>query len=319
MESAQSEVFADDKRQAYDPKTRLLVRAKLAWYAVTRPFWSAHFKKELAPLLKDDPIFRRVDLFLNGDGGMFKSYAYARCARLRPLRGASVLVPGAGYGRNLWQLAAFRPKEIVAFDLYEYPEGWQMVAEEIRAKFGVPITFLKGDFDALPRERLGSFDHVISDAVLEHVPDMAKFAAGSRGFLKPGGVFYASFGPLWYGPSGDHVTWSAERLFDHLLLPEEEYKKQLAARSLAVTQDDSCDPGFMIQKEFFSYQKAHEYLAHLEGAGLNILEMRSKASPEAIALLRARPDIAKALDAKGAPLFDRYSAGLYLWARKPSP
>ena len=151
-------MIAKDDREVRDVRERLTIRSKLAWYAMTRTGMSARLKRELLwarSTLKDDPVFQRVDMFLNGDGGMFKQYAYRICDKLRPIRSSSVLVPGIGYGQNLLQLAAFRPKEIVAFDLFDYPEEWSFVAAKAKKDFGVPVTFYKGDFDALPADRKG--------------------------------------------------------------------------------------------------------------------------------------------------------------------
>jgi SAM-dependent methyltransferase len=309
-----------DDREVHDPRERLIVQAKLFWYFLTRPIMSARFKAKLLqarPALKDDEVFKRIDMFLNGDGGMFKKHVYQICDGMFPIKGASVLVPGIGYAQNLLQLAAFRPKEIVAFDLFDYPEEWKMVAEKVQKDFGVPVTFYKGDFDAVPSDRKGSFDVIVSDAVLEHVPDMSNFAASSKEFLKPGGIFYASFGPLWYGPCGDHAEWGPEQLFDHILLSKEEYAKQLKENPVVVSDKDSCDTGFMIEIGLFSYLRAHQYLDDLDKNGFEMIDLRAKISSAALKLLAARPDIGAALDAKGFPAFDRYSGGMYIWAKKP--
>lgn len=312
-------MIANDEAEVRDPLRRLSIRAKLVWYAFSRPIMNAILKRRLLalePRLGKDAVFPRVNSFLNGDGGMFKEYAYRLCDRLRPLRGSRVLVPGIGYCKNLLQLAAWGPKEIVAFDLYEYPEIWRMMAEKLKKEFGVPVTFYKGDFDALPLEKLGKFDFVISDAVLEHVPDMAKFVAGSHDLLNSGGIFYASFGPLWHGPCGDHALWGESKLFDHILLSKDDYLGQMKNNPPGVADQDSCDTGFMIQQGLFSYLKADQYLAEMDGAGFELIDLRSKVQPLALSLFRRHPDIAAKLDAKDEPIFDRFSGGLYIWARK---
>jgi SAM-dependent methyltransferase len=316
MDPHHAAALDEDDREVNDLRQRSVIRAKLAWYGCTRPIMDAYWRRVLGKMLAEDAVFKKVNMFLNGEGGMFKKYVYHLCERPRPLNNSSVLVPGIGYAKNLLQLASFRPKEIVAFDLYEYPEAWRVMAEKIRKEFGVPVRFYKGDFDVLPRERRGSFDFVISDAVLEHVPDMDKFAAGASDFLKTGGVFYASFGPLWYGPSGDHVAWGPDKLFDHLLLPQKEYDEQLGQRSLKTVDQDSCDPGFMIRQDFFSHLKAWQYLDEIGKHGLDLFDLRAKVSPAAFRLLMSAPDLGAALDMKNVPAFDRFSGGLYIWARK---
>jgi len=49
---------------------------------------------------------------------MFKIYVYNVYNKLYPIKDSYILVPGCGYGRNICQLASFRPKEIIAFDIY---------------------------------------------------------------------------------------------------------------------------------------------------------------------------------------------------------
>lgn len=321
MDKHQLDLIANDEAEVRDPFRTSSIKAKLAWYAASRPIMHSFLRRkllELSPRLAEDPVFNRVNLFLNGDGGMFKEYAYGLSNRMAPIRGSRVLVPGIGYARNLLQLAAFKPKEIVAFDLYEYSEIWEMMTKKLRDEFGVQITFYKGDFDVLPRENLGKFDHVISDAVLEHVPDMPGFAAGSRDFLKEDGIFYASFGPLWYGPCGDHASWGEDKLFDHILLSKEEYDKQLKENPTDIDDRDSCDTGFLIKEGLFSYLHAKQYLDEMDKAGFDIVDLYSKIQPLSLRLFRQHPEIAAALDARDEPSFDRFSGGLYIWARKNS-
>jgi SAM-dependent methyltransferase len=316
MDHRHGETIANDYKESRTLFSRAVIRAKLAWYGLTRPVMDRRWQRLLSLRLGTDPVFRRVDVFLNGEGGMFKKYVYALCDRIRPLAGAKVLVPGAGYGKNLLQLTAFRPAEVVAFDLFEYPKSWRAVAEKAQANFNVKTVFMKGDFDIVPRRHRRTFDFVISDAVLEHVTDMPKFIAAARDFLKSGGIFYASFGPLWYGPSGDHVDWGEDRVFDHLLLSKEEYQRQKQEQASAFANRDSCDAGVMFEQDLFSYLKAAEYLKEFDQGGFEVLDLRAKVSPTAFRLLRDNPRLQERLEAAGVPAFDRFSSGMYIWAKK---
>ena len=94
------------------------IRIKLAYYFLQR--FVADFL--LRRLLKKDGKFDRnlfIDKFLLDEGGMFKDYVYRLCDKFKPLKGANIFVPGVGYGKNLFQLAAMKPKLIVGFDLYK--------------------------------------------------------------------------------------------------------------------------------------------------------------------------------------------------------
>jgi SAM-dependent methyltransferase len=60
-------------------------------------------------------------------------------------------------------------------------------------------------FAEIPIEQLtGSFDVVMTNEVLEHVVDLAGCLEAVRSRLRPGGSFYAGWGPLWYSPTGGH-------------------------------------------------------------------------------------------------------------------
>lgn len=319
MDASRTAIFEHDMREAADLGTITTIRLKLLYYAAARRLFHRSLRARLAEDLAEDPIFRRIDLFLKDDGGMFKRYAYGIANRTCPLRSARVLVPGVGYGRNLAQLAAFRPREIVAFDLYEYPEDWEHLARTLFDRFGVRTAFFKGDFDAIPAPERSTFDAIISDAVLEHVPDLPGFMANSATLLREGGIFFASFGPIWYGPSGDHVEWGPDNLFDHLLLSREKYVAQSKKR-VAVSAHDSCDPGFMGQEELFSYLASADYAKHLlDHPAFEPNLFAAKISSKALSFFSRHPDFHTVLDKRGLPRFDRFCSGFYAWLTRRSP
>lgn len=309
-------VLEDDYSQAVNPLKRLTILLKLTFYLFARPISDFLIRKRLIKYGVPEFLFDYIDLFLRNEGGMFKQYAYGLCDKLSPLRNSAVLVPGIGYGRNLFQLARWRPKIIVAFDLYKYQNEWAFLKKEIKEKFGVEVLFLKGGFEALDKNLANSFDFIITDAVLEHISDLPSFAANAKKFLKNGGVFYASFGPLWYGPEGDHVSWGKENLFDHLLLSEESYGKQFQEKfeeSKIIT--DSCESAFMIKERLFSFLAVDEYIQILEEAGFRKAIAYAKIPSKVLKLKKEKPDLFRLLDKRGLPVFDRFASGLYLWLR----
>lgn len=158
---------------------------------------------------------------------MFKKTIYRKCEKFLPIKNAFVLSPGIGWGKNLITLATFKPKKIVAFDLFEFKEEQDFLRDLLKEKFDLEVEFYKGDFESLPEKYRNSFDGVITKAVLEHVKDLPKFLEDMNKFLKKGGIFYGSFGPIWYGAGGDHVGWGEKGLFYHLLADQEEYERNL--------------------------------------------------------------------------------------------
>jgi SAM-dependent methyltransferase len=311
-------ILDNDLGEIINFSKKIIIQVKFLYYFFERLFASFYLKKRLVKKLKNDLVFNSTDKFLLNEGGMFKKYVYGICNSLRPLKNSYILVPGVGYGRNLLQLASFGPKKILAFDIYNYDDEWQYVAKLAKENFGIDIEFLSGDFNVVPEEFLGVFDFIISDAVLEHVENFEKFADFSYKFLKPSGIFYASYGPIWYGPGGDHIDWGKGRKYDHLLLSEAEYQKQFQERfeNKQFCEIDSCEGKWMVEKNLFSYLKAEDYLKIFKAVGFRKNLLFAKISTETFSLLKSDKNLWRKLNQINAPFFDRFCSGCYLWMRK---
>jgi len=86
-----------------------------------------------------------------------------------------------------------------------------------------------------------SIDGIISIATLEHVNDLPGLLAEVKRVLRPGGIFYTDYGPIWTGPVGHHVFAQIENKearfwkeghnpipdYFHLILDKEEMRKFL--------------------------------------------------------------------------------------------
>jgi SAM-dependent methyltransferase len=317
MNQHRKDVLATDLGEATPSSRKMEVLLKSFYYSLQRPLAHWYLSKKLKKVASSDPFLGVVDRFLWNEGGMFKDYAYSMSDTERHIKDSLVLVQGCGFGHCIFQLAKYRPKKVVAFDLYDFPEEWKYVAEKCRSVFGVEVEFIKGDFDAVPENLKGSFDHIMSDAVLEHVRNMEEFSRLSYEFLKPGGVFYASFGPLWYGPWGDHMDWGSNNRYDHILLDPKIYA-EMAQKFLKDNEAvaESYEPYFLIKDDIFSRLTSSQYLAFLKGAGLKQIKLWTKISPFSLSFLEENKNVQQALDDKGYPRFDRYCLGIYLWMKK---
>jgi len=67
------------------------------------------------------------------------------------------------------------------------------------------------------------FDMVFSLNALEHIPDPIMAVKEVWRILKPGGVFYASFDPVWTADSGSHFIHYTHEPWLHLVLDTDEY------------------------------------------------------------------------------------------------
>jgi len=123
------------------------------------------------------------------DGGQHHSAKLVALARIRP--GASVLDVGGGYGEPSLAAArvAGRNGRVVCTDI---TPGLLAFARERAREAGLDnIEFIEADAEQLDFET-GSFDAIVSRAVLMFLPDVAGTLTRLRSFLKPGGHLAAS-------------------------------------------------------------------------------------------------------------------------------
>ena len=79
-----------------------------------------------------------------------------------------------------------------------------------------------------------SFDVVISVATFEHIQDLDRCLSEIKRVLKPGGIFYTEYGPVWSGIIGHHCrNWRREEVvkippWGHLYMTEQELKEYIA-------------------------------------------------------------------------------------------
>ncbi|MRR53110.1 MAG: glycosyltransferase [Deltaproteobacteria bacterium] len=102
------------------------------------------------------------------------------------------------------------------------------------------VTILGADGCCMPFDDR-SFDAILSIATMEHVLDIPKFLEECHRVLKPNGMFYTNFSPIWSSGIGHHVYalagrkearfWKPDRNplpdFSHLLWDEDEMREYL--------------------------------------------------------------------------------------------
>lgn len=311
MKEENKKVLKVDLAEAQFSKTYLFIKLKLMYYFFQRIFWSFFLRWSIGANI---PLQFKDLKILRGEGGMFKSWVYFLCHKKKTITGSYVLVPGVGFGHCIFQLAMFRPKKIVAFDVYEYKEEWEYLTKICKEKFGVEASFFKGNFEEMFTN--DSFDWIISDAVLEHVKDLDYFLGSSWKFLKEDGCFFASFGPIWYGPGGDHLDWgSEESLWDHLILAPAEYEKRFKKKKQRATQGTLIGD-FLFQGRLFSYLRATEYFEKFKKNRLQFDSGFIKINVTALKILKKNKSLLKLLDAREVPQFDRFVDGFLVWLKK---
>lgn len=254
-----------------------------------------------------------VDRWLWGQRGNDYAAHRRRVNRILPLAGSDVLVAGCGAGRDVLSWLQYQPASITGVDYLDYSGAWRILQDHVAERFPhVRIDFVQGDLRQLDRIPENSVDLVASDAVFEHIRDLPLALAEFHRILRPGGVLYATFGPLWYCWHGDHVSGydALGAGYNHLILPPDQYEAYIAA-------DTVHDGRFWREHDLFSYLRPQEYLNALDGAGFTREFVGVLISPPAVKCLRLYPELRARLSAVAGPL-DLIVAGMTIIYRKPA-
>lgn len=228
-----------------------------------------------------------ADLYLWGQRGNDYERHRRRVARFVPIQSARILVAGCGTGRDVESWARLSPKSITGLDLFSYRQAWEMwqsrfatVAPEVE------VSFAQGDLEDLSQFPDASFDLISSDAVFEHVRDLPTVLSQFYRILKPGGALYATFGPLWFGWGGDHVSGYDSVLsgFNHLTLEGAAYRRYLDG--LGAQEHSEHDGRTWIDNDLFSRLKPAQYLQCLDAAGFERIFVAEIIDPSAVACLQ---------------------------------
>ncbi|HMW17278.1 MAG TPA: class I SAM-dependent methyltransferase [Accumulibacter sp.] len=113
-------------------------------------------------------------------------------------------------------------------------------AKLLREKFkrnGFDLDLGKIEFHTADAQNLiygnEKFDLVFSLNAFEHIPDPLKAIDEAHRVLRPKGVFYASFDPVWSADSGNHFMNYVNEPWLHLLVSDKEFRKKMASAGAA--------------------------------------------------------------------------------------
>lgn len=207
------------------------------------------------------------------------------------ISGRSILLVGCGTGRAIDSWMKFRPRYVLGLDLFDYTRAWRHLLD----MYGQALGFVQGDITEMPEIYKESFDIVASDAVLEHITNVPRALGKMYQILRPGGTFYATFGPLWHSWGGDHFSGydHADNGYNHLLLERKQYSDYLAAKGEFRHSED--DGRTWILNGLFSYLKINEYLAAIEQGGFERKYLGVVIDPQAIRWMRRHSDLRQQL------------------------
>jgi SAM-dependent methyltransferase len=237
---------------------------------------------------------------LAGGSGLaaYQANALGRFRRLalRQPRGQRVLEIGSDVeGRVLRRLAALGVERVVV-GINPDEQIWRGRAEAT-VRFGERAELQRADARALPFED-GAFDAVFSVAAFEHILDLGRALAEMHRVLRPGGILYSNYGPIWSGCRGHHLrVQMGEREFRHfkpetnplpdfahLLLGKAELREALAA----VLEPVYIEPivGWVYDDEGINRLFHHQYVELFRASPLRLLSLRPETDPVDLQLAR---------------------------------
>ena len=227
------------------------------------------------------------DLWLLGQRGNDYDRHRRRVAKLLHLKGKDVLVAGCGTAKDIESWVKLQPRSVIGVDWFSYERAWQMWKERYaNSAPKVKVTFSQSDLVSMNHIADASFDVISSDAVFEHLKNLPEVLDEFYRILRPGGVLYATFGPLWYGYGGDHVSGydAVTSGFNHLILEKDAYQAYLDRMGEYTHSED--DGRTWIEHDLFSRLTPRQYLECLENAGFQRLFVSAIVDPLALKCLK---------------------------------
>jgi SAM-dependent methyltransferase len=179
-----------------------------------------------------------------------------------PIRGKDVLAGGCGMGKDIPTWLPFHPTSVMGVDYFRYDRAWDGFRKYFSSSIDdVRVSFRQSDLRRLPFPP-SSFDIVSTDAVFEHCYDLKADLQEMCRVVRPEGVIYATFGPIYTAFGGDHFSGRNELkdAFNHLLLTQEEYLESIN-RVPYNSSDPQEDGRTWIKNGLFSFLRYDSYIS----------------------------------------------------------
>lgn len=264
--------------------------------------------REFLPCGKYNP-----KLWLWGQRGNDYERHRSRLNQYKPIGDCVVLVAGCGSGRDMHSWLKYRPKKLIGIDLFDYQAEWSAFKEFCELNSSTEVEFYKSSLENLEMIDSASVDIVSSDAVLEHVVDLPSVLKSITRVLKNDGIFYSTYGPLWFSYGGDHISGNDDPVngYNHLILDKKSYKKYLD--SFGPYKHDEDDGRTWVYNNLFSKLTPREYYEVFSMVGLEVIYDQLLIDPRAYKQMKTRKDVFHAM---GMDYFDNIISAMTVICRK---
>jgi ubiquinone/menaquinone biosynthesis C-methylase UbiE len=256
-------------------------------YFFTRPLLSAYAGRQLhhATLKRFRPTY------VLPERGLPYRTRRLWALRLCQARDATILLQGVGTGGEVPSWARWRPQKIMGVDLSIFPQQWEEIRHYCGEKYSVPVEFTQAPLADLAFLPDSSVDICASENVFEHCRDLDPVLREAARVLKPGGVLYATYGPLWFSSGGDHFSsrGGVGNSFNHLLLGPGEYTDFI--NKFTRESEEYQNGRRYLEIDLFSKLTTQEYLELFEKNGFKIKELIIETNSGALAFKNKYPDV----------------------------
>ncbi|GHT63936.1 hypothetical protein AGMMS50239_20750 [Bacteroidia bacterium] len=142
------------------------------------------------------------------------------------LKGKTVLDVGCGHGGLCVDMAAADAKKVVGVDLER--ERILFAKENLRLNYPQYTGIVEFyEIDLKDYDAGEQFDYIVSKDSFEHIIDLPGMMEEMKRRLKPGGLLYVGFGPLYNDYYGDHKRTECIIPWGHVLFSDEKIIKRL--------------------------------------------------------------------------------------------
>jgi SAM-dependent methyltransferase len=249
-----------------DNATRMDLLKEFVYFFI-RPLLSAYTAK----YLKQETIEKLNPTYVLPERGITHRTRCLWALKLRGVKEPTVLIQGVGTGWEVLLWARMGAKKIIGVDLFSFSDTWNDIINYCKNKrFLGHIKFEKASLENLPFLENSSIDICASEGVYEHCCDLAAVLRESFRVLKPGGVLYAAYGPLWFSAGGDHFSarGGVRNSFNHLLLSPEAYN--IFINDYSYEREEWQDGRRYLEINLFSKLTTQEYLEILRQNGFKL-------------------------------------------------
>lgn len=227
------------------------------------------------------------DLWLWGQRGNDYERLRRRLNRFYSLHNSDILIAGCGTGRDVESWLKFKPRTILGLDWFSYQRAWKMWEKRFtHIASDMDVSFQQADLTNLQNIPDASLDIVASDAVFEHLNNLPAVLAEFYRVLRPGGLLYATFGPLWYCWGGDHISGFDNVIsgYNHLNLDQAAYQTYLAG--MGEHSHSEHDGRTWLKHDLFSRLAPEQYLGYLDEVGFKRQFVAAIIQPKAVECLQ---------------------------------